>query len=458
MKKEHKKERMQKIYVFDTNVIIHDPSAIYAYPKDKIVIPITVIEEMDQFKKGLDEKSRNARQFSRILDGLRKQDSLAKGVKLKNGGTLQVSLAHKVDGDMNDILISDVNDNLILGTAYRFKKDNPDQDVIMVSKDANVRIKADAIGLKAINYEAEAINFEELYTGVLKKEVSGAEVEKFKEQSEVKNSFGLTCYNQFLLLYEKDKFHHNAIAKYHKDEDVVRPLQFYKNEPIWGVKALNPEQKAAFDILLDDSIKIVSLIGIAGTGKTLLALAAGLQKTIQEEKYTKLIVTRPIFPLGKDIGYLPGTKKEKYNPWMQPIYDNMEILLQSREVEEDKKEKGKFGRKRTSSLEEFLEYGFIELEPLTYIRGRSLPDQFMIVDEAQNLSPHEMKTIITRAGDRTKVVLTGDPYQIDISYLDSESNGLSVVVDKFKDEKLSGHVTLVKGERSVLADMAAKYL
>jgi len=449
---------MQKIYVFDTNVVIHDPSAIYAYPKDKIIIPITVIEETDQFKKGLDEKSRNARQFSRILDGLRKQDSLAKGVKLKNGGILQVSLAHKVDGDVNDILITDVNDNLILGTAYRCQKDNPDKEVIMVSKDANVRIKADAIGLKAINYESETINFEELYTGVLKKEVSGAEVDAFKEKAEVKNTFGLTFYNQFLLLYEKDKFNHNVIAKYHKDEDVVRPLQFYKNEPIWGVKALNPEQEAAFDILLDDSIKIVSLIGIAGTGKTLLALAAGLQKTIQEEKYTKLIVTRPIFPLGKDIGYLPGSKKEKYNPWMQPIYDNMEILLQSHDQEDEKKEKGKFGRKRTSSLDEFLDYGFIELEPLTYIRGRSLPDQFMIVDEAQNLTPHEMKTIITRAGDRTKVVLTGDPYQIDIPYLDSESNGLSVVVEKFKDEKLSGHVTLVKGERSVLAEMAAKYL
>jgi len=458
MKKGYKKAAMDKIYVLDTNVVIHDPQALYAYPKDLVVIPITVIEETDQFKKGLDEKSRNARQFSRILDGLRKQNSLSKGVKLKNGGMLQVSLAHEMKSDVNDILITDVNDNLILGTAYKFKQNNPDKEVIMVSKDANVRIKADAIGLKAINYEAEAINFEELYTGVLKMEVSGKEVDDFKKQAEVKNTFGLTCYNQFLLLYEKDKFNHNAIARYHKDEDVVRPLQFYKGEPIWGISALNPEQEAAFDILLDDSVKIVSLIGIAGTGKTLLALAAGLQKTIQEEKYTKLIVTRPIFPLGKDIGYLPGTKKEKYNPWMQPIYDNMEILLQSRESEDDRKEKGKFGRKKTSSLEEFLDYGFIELEPLTYIRGRSLPDQFMIVDEAQNLSPHEMKTIITRAGDRTKVVLTGDSYQIDIPYLDSESNGLSVVVDKFKDEKLSGHVTLVKGERSVLADMAAKYL
>ncbi len=189
MKKESKKDHMEKIYVLDTNVVIHDPSAIYAYPKDKIVIPITVIEETDQFKKGLDEKSRNARQFSRILDSLREQNSLAKGVKLKNGGTLQVALAHKIDEEMEDILITDVNDNLILGTAYKFKQDNPSKEVIMVSKDANVRIKADAIGLKAINYEMGTINFEELYTGVLKKEVSGAEVDKFKEQAEVKKYF-----------------------------------------------------------------------------------------------------------------------------------------------------------------------------------------------------------------------------------------------------------------------------
>jgi PhoH-like ATPase len=446
---------MEKIYVLDTNVLIHDPNAMFAYKNAKVVIPITVIEEIDNFKKGLDEKSRNARQVSRLLDKLREQNSLSKGVRLKNGSILLVSLAHKISDDIGDILITDVNDNLIIGTAYHFQKRFPDKEVIMVSKDANVRIKADAIGLKAINYEQQTVNFEELYTGTLRYEASPSMIEEFRKERKLENKLGLSCYNQFLLMFEKGSFSNHIIGRFHKDENVVLPLQYYTGKPVWGISALNPEQEASFDILLDDNIKIVSLIGIAGTGKTLLALAAGLKKVIEEEKYTRLVVTRPIFPLGKDIGYLPGTKKEKYNPWMQPIYDNMEILLHSHEKQ--KSEKNKFG-KRSSSLDEFMDYGFIELEPLTYIRGRSLPDQFMIVDEAQNLTPHEMKTIITRAGDSTKVVLTGDPYQIDIPYLDSESNGLSVVVEKFKDEKLSGHVTLIKGERSVLAEMAAKYL
>ena len=446
---------MEKIYVLDTNVLIHDPQAIFAYKNAQVVIPITVIEEIDNFKKGLDEKSRNARHISRLLDKLREQNSLSKGVKLDNGSTLQVSLAHKISDDIEDILITDENDNLIIGTAYHFHKKYPDKEVIMVSKDSNVRIKADAIGLKAANYEQETVNFEELYTGILRYETTAGQIEEFKEKKRLENNFGLQCYNQFILMFEKGKFSNHIVAKYNKDENVILPLIHYNKNPIWGIQSLNPEQEASFEILLDDNIKIVSLIGIAGTGKTLLALAAGLQKVIEEEKYTRLVVTRPIFPLGKDIGYLPGTKKEKYNPWMQPIYDNMEILLHSHEKQ--KSEKNKFGR-RSSSLDEFLDYGFIELEPLTYIRGRSMPDQFMIVDEAQNLTPHEMKTIITRAGDSTKVVLTGDPYQIDIPYLDSESNGLSVVVEKFKDEKLAGHVTLIKGERSVLAEMAAKYL
>ncbi|MBC8312960.1 MAG: PhoH family protein [Candidatus Cloacimonetes bacterium] len=448
---------MEKIYVLDTNVLIHDPRAIFAYKNARVVIPITVIEEVDTFKKGLDEKSRNARYLSRLLDNLRKKNSLSDGVKLKHGGFLQVSLAHKISDDIEDILITDVNDNLILGTAYHFQKKFPDRKVIMVSKDANVRIKADAIGLKAINYEPSTINFEELYTGIKKFETTSSKIDEFKKKTTIENNFGLKFHNQFFLAYEKGKFSNHFIGKFHKDKNIILPLKHYTGKSVWGINALNPEQKATFDILLDDNIKIVSLLGIAGTGKTLLALTAGLQKVIEEEVYTRLVVTRPIFPLGKDIGYLPGSKKEKYNPWMQPIYDNMEILLHNFEQRQQNGEKSKY-RKRTTTLDEFLDYGFIELEPLTYIRGRSLPDQFIIVDEAQNLSPHEMKTIITRAGDKTKVVLTGDPYQIDIPYLDSESNGLSIVVEKFKDEKLSGHVTLIKGERSILAEMAAKYL
>lgn len=448
---------MEKIFVLDTNVVIHDPNAVYNFGKNKVVIPITVIEEIDSLKKGMDEKGRNARFISRLLDKLREQNSLSDGVKIKTGGTLVVSLSHKVSADLNNDLITDKNDNLIIGTALHIQKENPKKIVTLVSKDANVRIKADTLGIIAENYEHEKVNFEELYTGILKYETDKEEIQEFEDELEIKNKFGLQCYNQFLLMHEKDNFTNNIIGRYNKDEDTVQRIEDYTKNRVWGIKALNPEQEASFEILLDDDIKIVSLLGMAGTGKTLLALAAGLRKVIEEEKYSRLIVTRPIFPLGKDIGYLPGTKEEKYDPWMQPIYDNMEILLHTKEQQKNLGKKGT-GSKPNTTMDDYFDFGFIQMEPLTYIRGRSLPDQFLIVDEAQNLTPHEMKTILTRAGDDTKVVLTGDPYQIDIPYLDSESNGLSIVAEKFKDEKLAGHVTLIKGERSLLAAIAAKYL
>ncbi|MBS3741286.1 MAG: PhoH family protein [Candidatus Cloacimonetes bacterium] len=448
---------MKKIFVLDTNVLIHDPNAVYNFEKNQIVIPITVIEEIDSLKKGMDEKGRNARFISRLLDKLRKKNSLSKGVKTKTGGTLKVSLSHKVSEDLNNDLITDKNDNLIIGTALHLQIENPNTEVILVSKDANVRIKADTLGIKAENYEHEKVNFEELYTGILKHETSKKELQNLREELEIKNTFGLQYYNQFLLMYEKDNFGNNIVARYDKDENTVQVIEDYTKNRVWGIRALNPEQEASFEILLDDDIKIVSLLGMAGTGKTLLALAAGLRKVIEEEKYSRLIVTRPIFPLGKDIGYLPGTKEEKYDPWMQPIYDNMEILLHTKEQQKNLGKKTSSSKPNTT-MDDYLDFGFIQMEPLTYIRGRSLPDQYLIVDEAQNLTPHEMKTILTRAGDDTKVVLTGDPYQIDIPYLDSESNGLSIVAEKFKDEQLAGHVTLVKGERSLLAAIAAKYL
>ena len=448
---------MEKIFVLDTNVLIHDPNAVYNFGKNHVVLPITVIEEIDSLKKGMDEKARNARFISRLLDKLREQNSLSKGVKIKTGGKLTVSLSHRVSKDLNHDLITDKNDNLIIGTALHLQNENPKQEVVLVSKDANVRIKADTLGIKAENYEHEKVNFEELYTGILKYEADKKEIKELRDELELKNTFGLKYYNQFLLMHEKDNFNNNIVARYKKNEDVVQVIEDYTKNRVWGIKALNPEQEASFEILLDDNIKIVSLLGMAGTGKTLLALAAGLKKVIEEEKYSRLIVTRPIFPLGKDIGYLPGTKEEKYDPWMQPIYDNMEILLNTKEQQKNLGNK-KGGIKPNTTMDDYLDFGFIQMEPLTYIRGRSLPDQYVIVDEAQNLTPHEMKTILTRAGNDTKVVLTGDPYQIDIPYLDSESNGLSIVADKFKDEELAGHVTLVKGERSLLAAIAAKYL
>jgi len=445
----------KKIYVLDTNVLIHNPQSIFSFGKSEVVIPITVIEEIDGFKKGLDEKGRNARQIARYLDSLRNNGSLQKGVKTKHGGVLRVVLSRNISETTNHVLFTDKNDNLIIGTALYLKNREKNKEVILVSKDANVRIKADALGIEAKNYESDKIKFEELYTGFRVVEVSRKIFEHFKHEKFVTNTFWKLFPNEFVKFILKENGD-EIIARYSFENNAIYPLKYYRGQEIFGIKARNEEQHMAFDLLLDPAVKLVSLVGKAGTGKTLLALAAGLNQVVEQNNYTRLVVSRPIFPLGKDIGFLPGSKSEKFNPWMQPIYDNMDILLSHKNDSEDN-DNGKIFGKKHPSIKEYLDFGFIELEPLTYIRGRSLPDQYVIIDEAQNLTPHEMKTIITRAGEGTKLVLTGDPYQIDIPYLDSESNGLSVAVEKFKNETIVGHITLEKGERSALADLAAKF-
>jgi len=446
----------KKIFVLDTNVLIHNPHSMFSFDENHVVIPITVIEEVDLFKKGVDEKGRNARQIGRYLDGLREQGSLKKGVKTEKGGIIQVVLSRKVSDTAKDILITDTNDNLIIGTALYLKQKNPNTKVILVSKDANVRIKADAVGLEAANYETDKINFEELYSGYMKFIVDEDTLRDFEEKKFLTNEFGEIYPNQFVILCRDEEDQNGIIARYSVENNTIYPLKYYHNQEIFGIKARNEEQVMSFDLLMDPQVKLVSLVGKAGTGKTLIALAAGLNQVVENNNYKRLVVSRPVSPLGKDLGFLPGTKAEKFNPWMQPIYDNMEILLSGKSKRENNENGKIFGKKQTS-LKDYLDFGFIELEPLTYIRGRSLPNQFIIIDEAQNLTPHEMKTIITRAGEDTKVVITGDPYQIDIPYLDSESNGLSIAVEKFKAEKIVGHVTLDKGERSELADLAAKF-
>lgn len=445
----------KKIYVLDTNVLIHNPQSLFSFGENHVVVPIVIIEEVDNFKKGLDEKGRNARQIGRYLDQLRSRGSLQKGVKTDNNGIIQVVLSHKISETSNDVLITDTNDNLFIGTALYIQEKNRDSEVIVVSKDANVRIKADAVGLIAENYDVDKVKFEKLYQGYMTIEVEKKVLEKFEKDEYLENDFGEFYPNQYIKFIDKEN-QEFVLGRYSSKNKAIYPLSNYKGEELFGIKSRNPEQTMAFDLLLDPSIKLVSLVGKAGTGKTLLALAAGLYQVVDKSIYTRLVVSRPIFPLGKDLGYLPGSKAEKFNPWMQPIYDNMEILLTHRNEQKDSKEGKIFGKKNTQ-LEDYLSFGFIELEPLTYIRGRSLPDQFIIIDEAQNLTPHEMKTIITRAGEDTKLVITGDAYQIDIPYLDSESNGLSVAVDKLKNEELVGHITLEKGERSELADLAAKF-
>ncbi len=446
----------KKIFVLDTNVLIHNPRSMFSFQDNTVVIPITVIEEVDNFKKNVDEKGRNARQIGRYLDDLRKLGSLRDGVKTENGGIIKVMLSRKISDTTTDILITDKNDNLIIGTALHIQNTNSNEDVTLVSKDANVRIKADAVGLQAGNFETDRIDFSELYQGY-KTIIAGEEkIAEFRKNEFLKNTFGTIYPNQFAILKNDENDENPIIVRYSLENDMFYPLRYYQGQEIFGITARNKEQLMSFDLLLDPDVQLVSLVGIAGTGKTLIALAAGLDQVVEHNNYKRLIVSRPIFPLGKDIGYLPGSKAEKFNPWMQPIFDNMELLLSGKNEKNDN-DNGKIFGKKNAQLEDYLDFGFIELEPLTYIRGRSLPNQYIIIDEAQNLTPHEMKTIITRAGEGTKIILTGDPYQIDIPYLDSESNGLSISVEKFKNEKLVGHITLTKGERSELADLAAKF-
>jgi len=443
----------KKIFVLDTNVLIHNPQALFSFQEHRVVIPIVVIEEVDQFKKGVDEKSRNARQIGRYLDNLRKQGSLQEGVPIEHGGIIQVTVNREVSDAASKLLFMDKKDNLIIGTALYFRNKYPESQVTLVSKDVNVRIKADCMGINAENYETDTIKFEEFYTGWESLNVSPDHFAEIEEKKYLTNTFGDFFANQYVRVFDETNADRLKTLRYHQQHNLLYTIRHYLGQDVFGIKARNFEQEMALDLLLDDDIKLVSLSGKAGTGKTLLAMAAGLQKVVEEEKYTRLVVSRPISPLGKDLGYLPGSKSEKFNPWMQPIYDNMDILLS---LHDDRSQDNPKNKKK-ASINDFMDYGFLELEPLTYIRGRSLPSQYIIIDEAQNLSPHEMKTIITRAGENTKLVLTGDPYQIDIPYLDAQSNGLSVAVEKLKGEHLVGHMTLDKGERSVLADLAAKY-
>jgi len=449
----------RKIFVLDTNVLIHNPQALFSFDNNVVIIPIIVIEEIDNFKKNLDEKGRNARQIGRYLDQLRTSGSLKDGVFLQNNGFILVSVNKAIENETKDIFSLNLNDNYIIGTAVYFTKQFPANKVILISKDANVRIKADAIGLNAENYEDKTVVLDELYSGIRAITVSEEiwedySINKIITVSHFMNQEELFP-QQFVRIFKTQDFTREyLVGRYSAEQQSIYPLKNYiKNTEIFGIKARNEEQEFALELLLDPKVKMVTLIGKAGTGKTLLAIASGLHQVWTKGVYKRLVVSRPISPMGKDIGFLPGSKADKFNPWMQPIYDNMEVLLHLQENKPEQRNTSKKGNK----INEFLDMGLIELEPLTYIRGRSLPKQFMIIDEAQNLTPHEVKTIITRAGEGTKIVFTGDPHQIDTPYLDSLSNGLTMSAEKMKSESMVGHITLEKGERSKLSDLAAKY-
>jgi len=440
---------MNKTFVLDTNVLLHDPNSLFSFKDNNVIIPIVVIEELDKFKKGVDEIARNARQVSRHLDKLREKNKLSLGVDLDTGGTLRVELNHQHTEPcpMPKGFSLHEADNRILMVALCLSKDLKDQPVVLVTKDTNLRIKADALGLVAEDYDTKTVNIAELYSGEGEVDASPEEIKAFFDTGLMAAPAGDFFPNQFVMIKDATNPGHTALSRYSDKKKALMALRGVKRGA-WGVTPRNKEQSYALDLLLDDDILLVSLVGMAGTGKTLLALAAGLEKTVEERVYQRLVVSRPIFPLGRDLGFLPGDVEEKLKPWMQPIFDNLEYLMGPPEAR---------GRKH-KDFHGLVDLGMLELEPLTYIRGRSMPNRYLIVDEAQNLTPHEMKTIITRAGEGTKVVLTGDPYQIDNPYIDSCSNGLTYVAEHFKGEDIAGHITLKKGERSELAELAAKLL
>jgi len=438
----------KKIFVLDTNVLLHDACSLYAFGDNRVIIPIFVIEELDQFKRDMSELGRNARSVSRDLDMLRQKGSLTEGVATEQGGMVQVWMLQK--GLLSVLGTSDSMDSRILSVAMEVKATWPPQLVTFISKDINLRIRADALGLRSEDFEPDKTEISELYSGHTFMEVEGAQVDAFwKPAAEFRLSdTRLLSPNEYVQLRDEANPSHTAVGRYDSRQGVLLPLSRNIKEGVWGIRPRNFEQNCLLDLLLCDGVQLVTVVGKAGTGKTLLALAAGLQKVTEEGRFQKFLVSRPVFPLGRDIGFLPGDVKEKLTPWMQPIFDNVEFLLNL--SSRDKRE----GR----GSQELFDLGILQIEPLTYIRGRSIPQQFILVDEAQNLTPHEAKTILSRVGEGTKIVLTGDPYQIDNPYVDSTNNGLVHVVRRFRKEPIAGHITLSKGERSPLAELAANLL
>ncbi|WP_345238754.1 PhoH family protein [Pontibacillus salipaludis] len=442
---------MEKIYVLDTNVLLQDPRSIYTFGHNEVVIPAIVLEEVDSKKRNMDEVGRNAREVSRIMDRLRLNGKLHEGVQLESGGTLRVELNHRSFTKLEEVFMERTNDNRILAVTLNLHLEEKDKSagrqVVLVSKDMLMRIKADAIGLVAEDFLSErAVNEDTILNGFKELYVNEDEINLFFQTGELALSKELLASlhpNEFMILKNRANPSHSAIGIVRHHEGLLQKCRF-QNEQAWGIRPRNAQQVMALELLLRRDIPLVTMIGKAGTGKTLLALAAGLMQIEDYGFYKKLLVARPIVPLGKDLGYLPGEKEEKLRPWMQPIYDNLEYL---------------FDVKKPGELDQILSgIGSIQVEALTYIRGRSIPEQLILIDEAQNLTKHEVKTILTRIGEGSKVVLLGDPHQIDHPYLDEFNNGLIHVVEKFKDQNLSGHVKLVKGERSPLAQLSADFL
>ncbi len=419
-----------KTFILDTNVLLHDYKSILAFEDNKTVIPMVVLDELDHAKTRPDEQGRNARHVIRFLDELREGGSLSKGVVYK-----KCLIRVEIGNENKTSVLDDRPDNRIISVALCLKEKK--QKVIVVTKDINLRVKCDVLGIEAQDYNKDKLkeNIQEIYPGHQTVEVSSSEIDMLYNTGSIDLNIENPYQNEFFLVKAGNQ---SAITRYKNNSfNVIKPVK-----KVFSIEARNVEQKMAFDLLLDRNVNLVSLIGLAGAGKTLIATAAALAQTLEKNYYSRIVISRPVQPMGRDIGFLPGDVDEKLKPWMQPIYDSLELLLGN----------------DASLITEYKYNGMIQVEPLTYIRGRSIPKSFIILDEAQNLSVHEIKTIITRVGDGTKIVLTGDVAQIDQTNLDFANNGLTHVVERFKKYSISGHITLKKGERSELATLASEVL
>lgn len=459
-----------KVFVLDTNVLIHDPKSMFAFKGATVVIPSTVLEELDQFKKESSDRGRNAREVSRMLDELRDKGSLKNGVEIIGGGEIKIVFIPE-EVKVPFILKKDSGDNQILLTAYSLKKKG--EHVIFITKDINARVKADVLGIESEDYLKGTVAEYEVYKGWKKVNVPSVQLTRTTPDALTdmakEGQFDL---NEYALVQSNNNPFNYKVFRY-MGENVFKHV--IEPEMRWPIHARNPQQLMTLDALFDPEIQLVCLVGPAGTGKTFLALLAGLHQVLIEDLYRKILISRPVIPLGPDIGYLPGDIQEKLHSWMQPMYDNMGIIVHAAQTarhlesmhdeyqggKKKKKKHGKFGfeqRGDLRSLDEMIAMDKIAIEAITYMRGRSIPYQYILIDEVQNLTPHEVKTIITRVGEGSKIILSGDPYQIDSPYLDFSSNGLVVASNAFKGQRIFSTVFLETSERSELSKLASELL
>lgn len=469
----------KKLFILDTNVLVHDPEALFSFEQSRVGIPITVLQELDRFKAETTQRGRNTREVIRYLDLLRERGSLLEGVKLDNGGILQVLFRPLIESPDMPLDITDP-DNQILATALAAREKGV--EIRFISKDINMRVKADVLGLNARDYQRDTVDEAQFFKGWVTIQVPSVQLKKDvpDDLSGLEKEYSFT-YNEFVVVQARHNPHNYRVYRYQgpgKFKPVEQP--HFK----WPIEARNAQQLMAIDLLLDPAVELVTLLGPAGTGKTFLALACAMHQLLSEEAYEKVLVTRPVIPLGPDIGYLPGDIQEKLHSWMQPIYDNMDFIIhtanagvQAQAVFSEDEEaaqqqqttrNGKYKNKKKQrrhqghgaipALDELVRRGKISLEAITYMRGRSIPYQYIFIDEVQNLTPHEVKTLVSRVGEGSKIILAGDPYQIDSPYLDFSSNGLVVASQKFRGQELFGTVFLETSERSRLSQLAGQLL